>query len=60
MAKDLKPLVEPSLVLFGEVKGKIIGFVLVMLDYNQVFKSMNGKLFPFGFLKLYTQKKKIT
>ncbi len=60
MAKDLKPLVEPSLVLFGEVKGKIIGFALVMLDYNQVFKSMNGKLFPFGFLKLYTQKKKIT
>lgn len=60
MAKDLKPLVEPSLVLFGEIDGKVMGFALVMLDYNQVFKSMNGKLFPFGFLKLYTQKKKIT
>jgi GNAT superfamily N-acetyltransferase len=60
MAKDLKPLVEPSLVLFGEIEGKVIGFALVMLDYNQIFKSMNGKLFPFGFLKLYTQKKKIT
>jgi GNAT superfamily N-acetyltransferase len=60
MAKDLKPLVEPSLVLFGEIDGKVIGFALVMLDYNQVFKSMNGKLFPFGFIKLFTQKKKIT
>lgn len=59
MAKDLKPLVEPSLVLFGEIDNKLVGFALVMLDYNQIFKSMNGRLFPFGFLKLFTQKKKI-
>jgi len=59
MAKDLKPLVEPSLVLFGEIKGELVGFALCMPDYNQLFKSMNGKLFPFNFLKLYTQKKKI-
>ncbi|MDR3611460.1 MAG: hypothetical protein P4L27_12910 [Ignavibacteriaceae bacterium] len=60
MAKDLKPLVEAKLVLFGEIDNKLIGFALTMLDYNQVFKSMNGHLFPFNFLKLYTQKKKIT
>jgi hypothetical protein len=60
MAKDLKPLVEPSLVLFGEIDGKLVGAALVMLDYNQIFKSMNGKLFPFGIIKLLTQKKKIT
>ena len=59
MAKDLKPLVEPSLVLFGEINNKIIGFALVMLDYNRIFKEMNGRLFPFGFIKLMTQKKKI-
>lgn len=59
MAKDLKPLVEPSLVLFGEIDDQIVGFALVMLDYNQIFKNMNGKLFPFNFLKLYTQKKNI-
>ncbi len=59
MAKDLKPLAEPSLVLFGEIEGKLVGFALVMLDYNQIFKSMNGRLFPFGFIKLLTQKKKI-
>jgi len=60
MAKDLKPLVEPKLVLFGEIDNKLVGFALVMLDYNQIFKSMNGRLFPFGWLKLFTQKKKIT
>jgi len=59
MAKDLKSIIEPSIVLFGEINNKIIGFALVMLDYNQIFKEMNGRLFPFGFIKLMTQKKKI-
>jgi len=59
MAKDMKPLAEPSLVLFGEIEGKLIGAALVMLDYNFIFRQMNGKLFPFNFIKLFTQKKKI-
>lgn len=59
MAKDLKPLVEPSLVLFGEIDGNLAGFALVMLDYNQIFINLNGKLFPFGIIKLFTEKKKI-
>ena len=60
MAKDLKPLAEPSLVLFGEINGNLIGAALVMLDYNQIFKNMNGRLFPFNFIKLFTQKKQIS
>ncbi len=60
MAKDLKPLVEPSLVLFGTIADELVGFAFVMLDYNQILKTMNGRLFPFQFLKLFTQKKKIT
>lgn len=60
MAKDLKSLAEPSLILFGEIDNQLVGFSLVMLDYNQVFKNMNGRLLPFNFLKLFTQKKNIT
>jgi len=59
MAKDMKPLAEPSLVLFGEIDGKLVGAALVMLDYNFIFKQMNGRLLPFNFIKLFTQKKKI-
>ncbi|MCE1188486.1 MAG: hypothetical protein LWX56_05035 [Ignavibacteria bacterium] len=59
MAEDLKPLVEPSLVLFGEINNEIVGFALVMLDYNQIFKSFNGRLLPFNWIKMFTQKKKI-
>ncbi len=59
MAKDMKPLAEPSLVIFGEIEGKLVGAALVMLDYNYVFHKMNGRLLPFNFIKLFTQKKKI-
>ena len=59
MAKEMKPLAEPSLVLFGEIDGNLVGAALVMMDYNQIFKNMNGKLFPFNFIKLFTNKKKI-
>ncbi len=60
MAKDLKPLVEPSLVLFGEINNQLVGFALTMPDYNQIFKEMNGRLFPFNFFKLWTKRKNIT
>ena len=59
LAEDLKPLVDPSIVLFCEIEGKTVGFALVMPDFNYVFKKMNGRLLPFNFIKLFTMRKKI-
>jgi len=59
LAADLKPLVDPDLVLFLEIEGNTVGFALVMPDYNFIFKEMNGKLLPFNFIKLFTKRKKI-
>jgi hypothetical protein len=59
MAKDIKPLIEPSGVLFGEINGETVGFTLAVLDYNQLIKKFNGKLYPFNLLKLFMQRKKI-
>lgn len=59
LAKELKPIVEPSVVLFAEIDGKTVAFALVMPDYNLLFKDFNGKLFPFNFIKLFTKRKKI-
>jgi len=58
MGEDLKTLAEESLILFGQVDGKNVGFALTTLDYNFIFKKMNGKLFPFNFLKLLSKKEK--
>jgi len=59
IASDLKNVVEPSLVLFAEIDNKTVGFTLTIPDLNVIFKKMNGRMFPFGFLNFFTQKKKI-
>jgi len=59
MAKDFKAIIEPSLLLFGEINGKLVGFALVVFDYNFIFKKMNGRLFPFGIEQATWQPMKI-
>lgn len=58
-AKGLKHLLLPELTSIIEVDGKPIGAGLGLLDYNPVIKKINGKLFPFGFLRLLSSKRKI-
>ncbi len=48
MARALKPIVEPSLVLIAELEGEPVGFSVALPDYNPVFKKMAGRIFPFG------------
>ncbi|HEY3250671.1 MAG TPA: hypothetical protein VGK25_06090 [Ignavibacteria bacterium] len=59
MADSLKMVVDPDLVIFAEVNGKPAGFSLSLPDFNQVQKKMNGRLLPFGFIKLLLYKKRI-
>jgi len=61
MAKDLKPIVDPDLLFIATVDGKPAGFSMALPDYFQALKKINGRLFPFGLLKLlwYTKVKKI-
>ncbi len=59
MANDFKPLAVPDLALFAEIDGKAVGFIFAVPDYNFIFKQMNGSLFPFNFIKLYTQRRHI-
>jgi hypothetical protein len=58
LAKNLKPLVVPDLVLFGYWEDEPVGFSVSLPDYNQVLKHLNGKLGPLGILKfLYFSRK---
>jgi GNAT superfamily N-acetyltransferase len=57
MGKEMKQILKPSLVLMGEVKGKVVGFALALPDINQALKPAGGKLLPTGLLKiLYYQR----
>ncbi|RLT19563.1 MAG: GNAT family N-acetyltransferase [Planctomycetota bacterium] len=59
MAASLKYLIEPELTLVAEVEGKPVGAVFCLLDYNPRIKAIDGRLFPFGFLRLLWNKKAI-
>lgn len=53
VARDLKPIIQPRGVLFAEdQQGRAIGFAITLPDVNKLLKGLNGKLFPFGWLKL--------
>jgi len=53
MAKDMKAIVDPSLLLIAEVRGEPAAFSLALPDVNQAIKKIkNGKLFPTGLIKL--------
>lgn len=60
MAKRLKPLVVPELLIIAEIDGDPAAFFMAVPDYNQVLARMNGRLLPFGFLKFLWYSRKIS
>jgi len=53
MARDLRPIVNPdALLLAHDAQGNPIGFGLSLPDVNTLLKGLNGRLFPFGWLKM--------
>jgi len=48
MAKSLKVIVDPRVVLIAEKNGEPVAFALSLPDINQVLKKINGRLFPLG------------
>lgn len=57
LAGSLQYLIVPEMTSVAEVDGKPIGAVFGLLDYNPRVKAIDGKLLPFGFLKLLMNKK---
>jgi hypothetical protein len=59
MSAGLKHLLVPDLSVIAEVKGQPVGSVLGLLDYNPIIKEIDGRLFPFGFLKLLMKRRQL-
>jgi hypothetical protein len=60
LSASLKYLIVPELTAAAEIQGRVVGVVLGLLDYNPRIKSINGRLFPFGFLRLLANKRAIS
>ena len=59
MATGMRRLVVPELTSVAEIDGRPIGTVLGMLDYNPRIKTIDGRLFPTGFLRLLWNRRAI-
>ena len=58
-AKSLKRLIVPEITSVAEVDGKPVGAMFALLDYNPRIKEIDGRLFPFGFVKLLSRRRAI-
>ncbi len=59
MAGGLRFLIVPELSLAAELDGEVVGAVFGLPDYNPRIRQINGRLFPFGFLRLLRNKQAI-
>ena len=60
LAKNLKPLVVPDLILFAYWGEEPIGFSVSLPDYNEVLKHLNGKVGLLGGFKFLYYSRKIS
>jgi GNAT superfamily N-acetyltransferase len=59
IAKSLRWLIVPELTAAVEIDGKTVGASFGILDYNPRIKRIDGRLFPFGFLRLLWNRRAI-
>ncbi len=53
--KKFKPIVFEDLIYLADYDGETVGFMIAVPDMNEVIKGLNGRLFPFGWIKLLRQ-----
>jgi GNAT superfamily N-acetyltransferase len=56
LAEQLRPVLDPNIVLFAELDGRPVGCAVAVPDLNQVLKLMGGRLFPFGLVHFLRRK----
>jgi GNAT superfamily N-acetyltransferase len=63
LARDMKQIVRPELLLIAEVKGEPVAFSMTIPDANEALKEARGRLttfgLPIGLFKVLTASKKI-
>jgi hypothetical protein len=50
--KKFKPIVREDLIMVAEYEGEPVAFMMTLPDLNEVLRPMQGKLFPFNWIKL--------
>lgn len=59
LAQGLQHLIVPEMAIAVEVDGRMVGATFALPDFNPRIRSINGRLFPFGFVHLLRRKQDI-
>lgn len=63
MAKEMRPIIDPSMTLIAEIDNAPVGFVICVPDINVALKRINGRLtrfgLPIGLIQLLWLRRKI-
>ena len=59
MADGLQYLIVPEMTVAAEIDGQVVGAAFGLPDYNPRIKEIDGRLLPFGFVRLLRNKKAI-
>jgi GNAT superfamily N-acetyltransferase len=60
LAADLKQVLDPELAVVAEIDGEPVGVSVAVPNFNEVLKHLDGRLFPFGWIKALWYARKIT
>ncbi len=53
LLNSLKPIIDPRIMHFAYYKGEPVGFFLMMIDLNQIYKGLNGNNKGFNALRIF-------
>jgi GNAT superfamily N-acetyltransferase len=59
VSASLRHLIVPQLTSVAEVDGRPVAAAFGLLDYNPRIRQIDGRLFPFGFIRLLTRRRQL-
>jgi ribosomal protein S18 acetylase RimI-like enzyme len=59
LARSIRAVMDPRFCVLAEVEGEAVAFALQLPDLNQVVKHMDGRMFPFGWLKFLWYRRRV-
>ena len=59
MAQGLRQIIVPEMAIAAEIDGRVVGASFGLPDYNPRIKEIDGRLFPFGFIRLLRNRRAI-
>jgi len=57
LIKQMRQVLDRGAVLLSEIDGELAGFIVVLPDVNEYLRDLDGRLAPFGWLRLLTRLK---